>query len=90
MSKTFLTLADAFVYYADCQLATVETMAMKKSKGKGDYERAIRIAQGMVDNVKAFGISPRLNGRGIRVGEVFAEKYKGLVSEWAKKWEVSA
>lgn len=98
MSKTFLTLADAFVYYADCQLATVEKMAASRYKTKADYNRQVEIAQEMVDQVKAFNVSPFINIKseglttskaGLKVYEVIS-KHEGLVSEWAKKWEVSA
>ena len=98
MSKTFLCLSDAFVYYTDCQLATVEKMAASKYKTKADYRRQVDIAQEMVDQVKAFSLSPFVNvtsgnlttsKAGLRVYAVLS-KYDGRVSEWAKYMEVSA
>ena len=35
----------ALAYITDCTLATVASMAMKKSRGKGEFERQISIAQ---------------------------------------------
>lgn len=42
----------ALLYFADCQLATVDELAMKKSRGKGDYDRQKRIAQKMCDKIR--------------------------------------
>jgi hypothetical protein len=50
------TPADALAYFTDCQLATVETLAAKKSPPKHDYKRQISIAQHMVDLIREFKI----------------------------------
>lgn len=50
------TPEDALLYLAECTLATVSDMAMKKSKGKYEFERHVSIAQSAVDWVKAFNI----------------------------------
>lgn len=46
----------ALLYLADCALATVSDMAMKKSRKKNEFERHIRIAQTAVDWIKDFKI----------------------------------
>jgi len=39
----------ALAYSLDCQLATVTTMAQKKSTSKNEYSRQVSIAQKMLD-----------------------------------------
>lgn len=51
------SLNDAFTYFLDCQLATVEELAIKKSKSKHDYKRHIEIAQKMINNAKEYGVN---------------------------------
>ena len=76
------TIEEAFAYIADCNLATVASMAMLKSRKKGEYQRQIRIAQKMCDNMERFNISPQ----DTRAEEIIG---KMTVEEWAKKWENS-
>lgn len=76
------TLEDAFVYLADCQLATVVDLAMKKSKSKSEYERQILIAQIFCDYIKEF----KLKDEGNRFEKVQAlgnnvEKYAEQIEE---------
>jgi len=76
------TLSDAFLYILDCQLATVCDMAMKKSRGKHEYERQINIAQTMIDWAKEFQVS---FNDGDRAEKVCSHNWS--VAEWAKTHE---
>lgn len=40
---------DALLYLCDCQLATCQKMAMKKSRASGEYNRQKLIAQSFCD-----------------------------------------
>ena len=72
--------SDALLYLADCQLATVDSLAMKKSRAKHDYERQKSIAQTAVDYIKSFGIEPNST----RVKNVIEA---GSVDEYVKAFE---
>jgi hypothetical protein len=75
------TINQAFAYIADCNLATVCSMAMTKSRRKGEYERQISIAQSQIDWMKEFDVDP---------GSTRAEdiiKAGISVGEWAKGYE---
>jgi hypothetical protein len=75
------TPAQALAYLVDCTLATVQNMAMKKSRPKGEYARQISIAQIGVNWMKDFKIDPK----GTR-----AEDIQDIsVAEWLKKYEQS-
>lgn len=50
------TPEQALVYLVDCTLATVEDLAMKKSRPKGEYRRQIKIAQTGIDWIKEMNI----------------------------------
>ena len=76
------SLEDAFVYLADCQLATVSGMAMKKSRPSGEYKRQKSIAQKYVNWMRSFGIDPT----GTRAEEVIVN-YDGDVFAWAAKYQ---
>jgi len=76
------TAEQAFAYVTDCTLATVSSMAMKRSKGKGEYQRQISIAQTAVDWMREQGLSPY----DTRACEVI-DAYDGSVSAWAKQYE---
>ena len=49
------SLNDAFTYFLDCQLATVERMATQKSKAQMEYKRHIEIAQKMINEAIKYG-----------------------------------
>lgn len=83
--NTIHSLADAFLYLANCQLATVQSMAMKKRRGKYEYERQIRIAQKFVDHICNFHLKV---DEGNRVNNVLNTPSKN-VAEWLKKYEPS-
>ena len=73
------TPGDALAYITDCNLATIESMAIKKSRPKYEYQRQIGIAQKAVNWMKQMGISMH----GTR-----AEDITGTVAEWAAQFEV--
>lgn len=73
---------DALAYLIDCQLATVQSMAMKKSRQKHDYSRQTSIAQTGVDFLKEFKI-PEKN---TRADEIISKNI--TVSEWLRGYEV--
>jgi hypothetical protein len=81
--NTIYSLEDAFLYLADCQLATVSSMAMKKSRQKFEYERQISIAQMFVDKIRSFKLK---NDSGNRVNDILNLPSQS-VAEWAKKYE---
>lgn len=73
----------ALAYITDCNLATVSSMAMLKSRKKGEYERQISIAQHAVDWMQQFNVSPG----NTRAKEVI-EQHNGSVSDWVAKYDV--
>lgn len=74
------TAEEALSYMVGCTLATVEDMAMKKSRSKSEYERQILIAQRGVDWMREMGVDTS----DTRYGEL-----KGLsVQQWADKFDV--
>jgi len=62
-------LDDAFDYLTDCMLATVDGLALKKSRSQGDFVRHIAIAQAAVEFADRFKVP--LSGRGQEVMEVY-------------------
>ena len=58
MTKIFNTTDEAFAYYTECALATVEALSMKRSTPKWEIDRAQVIAKGMVDHCKRVGFKP--------------------------------
>jgi len=59
MSKTYdrcYTLEDSFVYFLDCQLATVQDLEMLKNPPKGRLRRQRGIAKKMIEKARAHGI----------------------------------
>ncbi len=59
MSKTYercYTLEDGFVYFIDCQLATVVDLEMLKNPPKNRLNRHKGIARKMIETARAQGI----------------------------------
>jgi hypothetical protein len=59
VSKTYdrcYTLEDSFVYFLDCQLATVQDLEMLKNPPKGRLRRHRGIARKMIEKARAHGI----------------------------------
>ena len=72
---------DALLYITDCNLATVSSMAMKKSRTKYEFERQISIAQVGVDNIRDFHINPA----GTRVHDILVNG-SGSVEDWVQQY----
>ncbi len=72
---------DALAYITDCTLATVEHMAMLKSRSKHEYKRQISIAQAGIDWLRDFGIPVKKT----RIEEILSSGIS--VEEWAKNHE---
>lgn len=76
------TPEQALLYLADCQLATVSSMAMKKSRGKFEFERQIEIAQTTVDWILNFRLNIDVDSRTYQVLSLPDRK----VSTWINKY----
>ena len=72
---------DALVYFLDCQLATVSSMAMRKSRAKYEYQRQISIAQRLIDYIRTTDGEIDTGHRMIDVLEA------GDVAKWAQQYE---
>jgi len=70
----------ALAYITDCTLATVASMAMKKSRAKGEFQRQISIAQKSIDWMDQMGVSME----GTRAEKVMAQG--GSVDHWSKQF----
>ena len=69
-------------YLVDCTLATVADMAMKKSRGKYEFERQKDIAQFGIDKMREM----RNFGEGTRAEEIIK---RGItVEEWSAEYDV--
>jgi hypothetical protein len=86
LQRNVRSAADALSYLMDCNLATVEGLALKKSKSKQDYERHISIAQLSFDWCLAFGISVE----GTRGEDLDKTVPPMSVEDWAKEIEKKA
>jgi len=74
------TPEDAIQYIADCQLATVSSMAMKKRRPKYEFERQVSIAQTCVDWMADMGCAITEHDR------AYKARNAGSVAEWAKQY----
>lgn len=82
MKHLVRTPEQALLYLADCTLATVADMAMKKSKSKSEFQRQISIAQSAVDWIKDFNIEVKI---GSRVYDVLALPDRN-VETWSRSY----
>lgn len=73
------TPEEALAYMADCTLATVEYMALMKSRKIGEYKRQISIAQKAVNWMIKMGVDMS----GTRAAEI----PDADVEKWAKGFE---
>lgn len=80
--KNFKTPEEALAYIADCTLATVATMASKKSKSNYEFKRQIDIAQTAVDALKQFNTEIKGSNRVYDVLRLPDQK----VETWSKKY----
>ncbi len=83
-SENVYTTEQALTYMVECTLATVSSMAMKKSRPKGEYARQISIAQSGVKWVRS--VVTDQEAQTSRVRKVLSD-YKGDVAAWAKQYE---
>ena len=75
----------ALDYLLDCNLATVSSMAMMKSRSKSEYKRQIEIAQTNYNWLVDFG--NELKEFSSRAQQV-CDKYAGSVEWWAEQYDV--
>lgn len=68
----------ALVYLTDCTLATVSSLAAKKSRGKLEFERQIGIAQSGIGWIVGMGVP----FKGTRVEDVVND-HNNCVRKWA-------
>ncbi len=84
MSKAAIrTPQQALLYMAECQLATVTSLAIRKKRGKYEYKRQIDIAQTCIDQIQQLKISKNVNSRAYTV----ISRFGGKVEDWAKHYE---
>ena len=77
------TPEQAILYLADCTLATVADMAMKKSKSKYEFQRQIEIAQTAVNWLKDFNVQIEIDSRVYKVLSLHDQK----VETWSKLYD---
>ena len=82
MKHLVRTPEQAILYLADCTLATVAHMAMKKSKSNSEFQRQIAIAQSAVDWLKDFNIEIEVGSRASKVLALPDQK----VETWSKSY----
>jgi|GEM_PF-3174117 hypothetical protein len=82
-TKKFTTTEHAFVYLVDCTLATVTSLAMRKSRSKSEYARQIAIAQTGINFLMVQQIDP-LNSRAKEV----INNHGGSVEGWASLFDI--
>lgn len=82
MKYLIRTPEQALLYLADCTLATVADMAMKKSKSKHEFQRQIAIAQSAVDWIKDFNVQIEIGSRVYDVLSLPDQK----VETWSKSY----
>lgn len=58
MPRPFRNIHEAFGYFTECNLATLERLQDRKSTPKSDLERQKGIADDMVDACRRFGVEP--------------------------------
>ena len=78
------TPGDALVYVAECNLATIQGMAMTKTRKKGEYTRQISIAQTAVDWIAGMKLPLPQSGRVVEV----LNKHGGSVKQWLTQYDV--
>jgi hypothetical protein len=81
MKRDVVDEGSLVAYLVDCTLATVSSMAMKKSRPVHEYSRQKGIAQYGIDKMIEMGIHPKGRSSDIIMGKI-------SVDEWAKEHEV--
>ncbi len=82
MKHDVRTPEQAVAYLVDCTLATVASMAFKKSRPKAEYRRQILIAQTGIDWMRHM----QIDGDATRCAKILLQKI--TVEQWAKQYEV--
>ena len=82
MKKDVKDPASALAYITDCNLATVENMAFRKSRPKHEFERQVSIAQYAIDWMKEFGVNISTTTRVLEINERFGSS----VLKWAEQY----
>ena len=83
MAHKVRTPGVALAYITDCTLATIESMAMKKHRGKHEFERQISIAQKAID----WMVQMDVDVSDTRAAKIVAD-YDGNVTEYIKEFTV--
>jgi hypothetical protein len=79
--NSIITVEDAFLYHTNCQLATVDDLAMKKSRSNYEFKRQKLIAKQMCDFIRDHNIEVDAGNRAEDVKllgwdvEKYSEKY---------------
>ena len=76
---------DLVLYIADCQLATVDSLALTKSRSKSSYERHKSIAGVLVREIVRLGVDVKKLDEGNRVLDVIKA---GSVDKYVEEFEV--
>lgn len=71
---------DALVYLTDCTLATVETLAMRKTPPKAELSRQMSMAEHAISWIYSCG----LNYKGSRIEDV---KAAGGINKWVEQMQ---
>lgn len=77
------TEADVIAYMIDCTLATVDTLASKKSRGKHEYQRQKKMAAQAITWARRLGIDLSTTR-----AKYVIDEYNGDVDAWAMQYEV--
>lgn len=81
--KYLKTTDEALCFLTECTLATVASLAMKKSKSKSEFARQISIAQKGIDFIKQFNCMIEVESRVYTV----ITYYDGSVENYSKKFQ---
>jgi hypothetical protein len=82
LANSVKTTDEALAYMLDCTLATVETLAMKKSRTKSEFARQIAIAQQCLEWAHDMGVDYS-HTRGSEV-----DKFNRSVADWVQQYLV--
>jgi hypothetical protein len=82
LATSVKTPEEALAYMLDCTLATVETLAMKKSRTKSEFNRHMSIAQQCLDWAHSMNVDYS-HTRGSEV-----DKFNRSVADWARQYMV--
>lgn len=81
MSRYHQTIEEAFVYYTDCQMATLSYLTMVKRTSKSELKRQQDIVNGMLDQIVRFKIPVDPKRYGARITKALEERSSQTASE---------